>query len=218
MRRAIAATAARSKREIPHFYLRTTVDMGPALAWLARLNEARSVERRLLPGVLLLRAVALAARAAPELNAHWQGASAPPLPDVNVGIALALRGGGLVAPAIAHADRLALDELMAAVQDVAHRARVGGLRSSEMTSATLSLTSLGDRGVESVTPVIFPPQVAMVGAGRVVERPWVVGGAVVPRPVVEVTLAVDHRASDGHQASRYLTALAERLAAPEGLA
>jgi pyruvate dehydrogenase E2 component (dihydrolipoamide acetyltransferase) len=77
------------------------------------------------------------------------------------------------------------------------------------------VTSLGERGAPTVFPVIFPPQVAMVGFGRIVERPWVVGGAVVARSVVDVTLAVDHRVLDGHRASLYLEELADLVAHPE---
>lgn len=128
---------------------------------------------------------------------------------------ISLRGGGLVAPAIFDAHALDLAAIMTALADVSQRARAGGLRAAEMTGATISVTSLGERGAPTVFPVIFPPQVAMVGFGRVVERPWVVAGAVVPRSVVDVTLAVDHRVVDGHRASLYLEELADLLAHPE---
>jgi pyruvate dehydrogenase E2 component (dihydrolipoamide acetyltransferase) len=215
MRRAIAATVSRSKREIPHFYLASTVDLGPALAWLAEENVARPVEARVLPGALLLWASAHAVRAVPELNAWWEGDHAEARREVHLGVVLSLRGGGLVAPAISDAHTMDLDAIMAALGDISQRARSGGLRSSEMTGATLSVTSLGERGAPTVFPVIFPPQVAMVGFGRIVERPWVVGGAVVARSVVDVTLAVDHRVLDGHRASLYLEELADLVAHPE---
>jgi pyruvate dehydrogenase E2 component (dihydrolipoamide acetyltransferase) len=127
---------------------------------------------------------------------------------------VALRGGGLVAPAIHHADRLDVPATMAALKDLVERAKTGGLRSSELADGTITLTSLGERGAEAVLPVIFPPQVAIVGVGRVTERPWVVGGRVVARPVVHVTLAADHRVSDGHRGSRFLSAVQARLEAP----
>lgn len=215
MRKAIAATVSRSKREVPHFYLASTVDLGPALAWLAEENAARPVEGRILPGALLLWAAAHAVRAVPELNGRWEGDHAETLAGVHLGVAISLRGGGLVAPAIFDADALSIGALMAALGDLSQRARAGGLRSAEMTGATISVTSLGERGAPTVFPIIFPPQVAMVGFGRIVERPWVVGGAVLPRSVVDVTLAADHRVVDGHRASLYLEAVGELLGHPE---
>lgn len=215
MRQAIGAAMARSKREIPHFYLAHTVDLGPALTWLAARNEARSVTDRVLPGALFVRAVARAARAVPELNAHWTGEGAPPLPNVHVGVAIALRGGGLVAPAIADADTLDVDGVMRAMADLVERARSMKLTATELTGATITVTSLGDRGVELNVPVVVPPQVAIVGFGKVVDRPWVVAGAVVPRPVVTISLAADHRATDGHRAGRFLAAVAAYLEDPE---
>jgi len=217
MRRAIAAAMARSKREVPHYYLGTTVDMQPAVAWLAAANRERPPEARLLCAALLLKAVALALREVPELNARWEGDSAVPGASVHVGVAIALRGGGLVAPAIHDTDRLDLDELMRRFLDLVQRARSGTLRASELTDPTITVTSLGERGVETVYPIIYPPQVAIVGFGAMVERPWVVAGQVVPRQVLAATLAADHRVSDGHRGALLLGAIERRLAQPAAL-
>ncbi len=217
MRRAIGAAMARAKREIPHYYASTTVDLGPALAWLAEQNARRSVTERLLAGVLFLKATALALHEVPELNAHWTGASAPPLEDVHLGVAISLRGGGLVAPALRNADLHDLGSLMKAFADLVERTRAGRLRSSELTDPTITVTSLGERGVEQVFPIIHPPQVAMVGFGRIVERPWAVDDRVVVRPVVTVTLAADHRVSDGHRGGLFLAAIDRLLQRPETL-
>jgi pyruvate dehydrogenase E2 component (dihydrolipoamide acetyltransferase) len=217
MRRVIGAAMLRSKREIPHFYLSTTIDLGPALSWLAAANATRDVSRRLLPGALLLKAVALGLREVPELNARWEEGAVRQLADIHLGVAISLRGGGLVAPAIHHADRLDLEALMAAVKDLVERARAGSLRSSELSDGTITVTSLGDRGVDTVLPIIFPPQAAMVGFGRVVERPWVVEGSVVARPVVHASLAADHRVSDGHRGGLFLAAVERLLQAPDRL-
>lgn len=215
MRRAIAAAMALSKREIPHFYLAHTVDMGPATAWLAARNGERPLAQRLVPAALFVRAVARALRVVPELNARWTGGTAELVRDIHVGVAVFLRGGGLVVPAVHDADKLDVDATMAALRDLVERARAGRLRSSELADGTITVTSLGDRGVEEVWPVIFPPQVAIFGFGGVVERPWVVDGRVEPRPVVRVTLAADHRASDGHRAGRLLSQVATYLQEPE---
>ncbi len=216
MRQAIAAAMGRSKRDIPHYYLGTSIDMGVALDWLDAANKARPVQQRLLYGVLLIKAVARALREVPELNGFWTGA-AQPSESVHVGWAISLRGGGLVAPAIHDADTLSLDDLMASLRDLVARARKGGLRSSELSDPTVTVTSLGEQGVDRVYGIIFPPQLALVGFGRIARRPWVVGDAVVPRPVVEATLSADHRASDGHRGGLFLAAIDRLLQEPQSL-
>jgi pyruvate dehydrogenase E2 component (dihydrolipoamide acetyltransferase) len=217
MREAIATAMSRAKREIPHYYLATAIDFAPALAWLEARNRDRPVTERLLHGVLLLKAVALALREVPELNGFWVDGRAVRSEAVNVGVAVSLRGGGLVAPALRDTDRKPLDELMRQFQDLVTRARAGSLRSSEMTEATITVTSLGERGVESVFGIIYPPQLALVGFGKVVERPWVVGREVVPRSVITATLSGDHRATDGHRGALFLDAVGRLLSAPEKL-
>jgi pyruvate dehydrogenase E2 component (dihydrolipoamide acetyltransferase) len=217
MRQAIAAAMSRSKREIPHFYLATTIDLAPAMAWLAKTNAERPPAERLLAGTLLLKATALALRGFPALNGTWVDGRLVPSAAIHLGVAIALRGGGLVAPAVHDAETLSLDALMRAVRDVVERARAGRLRSSELSDPTVTVTSLGDQGVETVFGVIYPPQVALVGFGRVVERPWVAGGALAVRPVVTATLSADHRVTDGHAAARFLLALDRLLQEPERL-
>jgi pyruvate dehydrogenase E2 component (dihydrolipoamide acetyltransferase) len=217
MRQAIAAAVARSKREIPHFYLGTTIDLQRVATWLAERNAARPVGERMLIGTLLLKAVALALREVPELNGRWENGQPVPSPAIHVGTAIALRGGGLVAPAIHDTDRKALDELMRHVQDLVERARRGALRSSELSDPTITVTSLGERGVETVYGVIYPPQFAIVGFGKVVDRPWSVEGRIVSHPVVNATLSGDHRVSDGHRAALFLSAVNALLQAPERL-
>jgi pyruvate dehydrogenase E2 component (dihydrolipoamide acetyltransferase) len=217
MRQTIAAAMARAKREIPHYYLTHTIDLHRALAWLAEENGRRPVPDRLLAGVLLLKAVALALREVPELNGVWRGDHAEPSAAVHVGVAISLRGGGLVAPALHDTDRQPLGELMRAFRDLVQRARTGGLRSSELSDPTITVTSLGEQGVESVHGIVYPPQVAIVGFGRIAERPWVVDGAVVARPLVTATLAADHRVSDGHRGGLFLAAVERLLQAPERL-
>jgi pyruvate dehydrogenase E2 component (dihydrolipoamide acetyltransferase) len=214
MRQAIAAAMSRSKREIPHYYLASTIDFGAATTWLAAANRGRGPEERLLPAALLLAAAARALAEVPQLNGfHVDGAFRPGA-GVHVGWAVALRGGGLIAPAVHDADRKTATELMVALRDLVQRARTGGLRSSELGDPTATVTSLGDRGAERVLGVIHPPQVAMIGFGRVVERPWVVDGQLVPRALVEASLAGDHRASDGHVGGLLLAAIDRHLQAP----
>jgi pyruvate dehydrogenase E2 component (dihydrolipoamide acetyltransferase) len=167
--------------------------------------------------VLLVKAVALAVRATPEVNGFWVDGAFRPSEHVHVGMAVSLRQGGLVAPALHHADRKPLGDLMKEILDVTNRARTGVLRSSEVADATITVTSLGDQGVESVFGIIHPPQVALVGFGKVVERPWASGGMLGVRPVISATLSADHRASDGHRGGRFLAAIDALLQEPEKL-
>ncbi|MGA2453168.1 MAG: dihydrolipoamide acetyltransferase family protein [Solirubrobacteraceae bacterium] len=217
MRQAIGALMARSKREIPHYYLQTQIDMSGALAWLAEQNLERPIAERLLPSALLLSAAAKAAAATPALNGFWVDEAFRPSEAVHLGVAISLRGGGLVAPALHDADRSSLDELMAGLRDLVTRARAGRLRGSEMSDPTITVTNLGEQGVELVHGVIYPPQVALVGFGAVLERPWAVDGMLGARPIVTATLAADHRASDGHAGGRFLTLIDRLLQKPEEL-
>jgi pyruvate dehydrogenase E2 component (dihydrolipoamide acetyltransferase) len=217
MRQAIARLMSRSKREIPHYYLSTTVDLTRALAWLHEQNRALPVADRLVPAALLLKATALAAVANPAMNGFWVDDAFHPAPQVHLGIAISLRGGGLVAPALHDAARLGLGDLMAQMRDLVARARTGRLRGSELTDPTLTVTNLGEQGVESVHGVIYPPQVALVGFGRVTERPWAVDGLLGVRPLTTLTLAGDHRATDGFTGARFLADIDQRLQQPEEL-
>jgi pyruvate dehydrogenase E2 component (dihydrolipoamide acetyltransferase) len=216
MRHAIAELMARSAREIPHYYLATTVDLSRAVAWLVEENARRPITERLLPAALLLKATALAAHEVPALNGFWRDGFEPS-PAVHLGVAVSLRGGGLLAPAIHDADQLSLDDMMRALRDLVERARAGRLRSSEMSDPTLTVTNLGDQGADEVHGVIYAPQVALVGFGRILERPWASNGMLGVRPTVRATLAADHRASDGHEGSRLLAAIDRLLQAPEAL-
>lgn len=217
MRQAIAAAMSRSKREIPHYYLAETVDLHLSLTWLEAFNADRPPIERILPAVLFLKAAALALREQSKLNGAYENGVFVPAAGIHVGWAIALRGGGLIAPAIRDTDNKTLGELMVAMRDLVERARRGNLRSSELTSPTITVTSVGDRGAESVTGVIYPPQVAIVGFGRVATRPWAVEDRVENRPLVTVSLAADHRVTDGHLGGIYLAAIAHLLQEPEKL-
>ena len=213
MRQAIARLMARSKREIPHYYVSSTVDMTSALTWMHERNRELAVSERLVPAALLLKAAALAARRVPGVNGYWTDDQFRPAEAVHLGLAISLRGGGLLTPAIHDAAELPLSELMSGMRDLVIRARAW-LRGSELTDATITVTNLGDQGVESVFGVIYPPQVALVGFGKITDRPVAVGGLIGVRPVVVTTLAADHRASDGYTGARYLTALSDLLQKP----
>ncbi len=208
---------SRANREIPHYYLETPISLEAALTWLEGENLKRSIKDRILPAVLLLKGVARALGDVPELNGYWLDGRHQVQEALNLGFAITLRQGGLIAPAIHNVDLLGLDDLMAAMRDLIARTRAGRLRSSEMTDATITVTNLGDLGVRTVFGVIYPPQVALVGFGRVMEIPWAENGMLGVRRVVSASLSADHRATDGHRGSQFMEALNRHLQAPEAL-
>jgi pyruvate dehydrogenase E2 component (dihydrolipoamide acetyltransferase) len=217
MRQAIAELMARSKREIPHYYLGLDIDMGPALAWLDEHNAAIPLAERVLPAAVLARAAAVAAREVPALNGFWVDGGFRPSEPVHLGFAVSLRGGGLIAPAIHDADRKTPDELMRDIRHLVRRTRSGGLRASEMADPTITVTNLGERGTDATYGVIYPPQVALVGFGRIREQPVARDGMLGVGSVVTATLSADHRASDGHAGALFLAAIEAALQRPEEL-
>jgi pyruvate dehydrogenase E2 component (dihydrolipoamide acetyltransferase) len=218
MRRAIASAMTLANREIPHYYLGSTIDFEAAAGWLDDYNRDRAPDAQVILPALLLKAVAVSVLEVPELNGRWKDGAFAAAGSVDLGVAIALRhGAGLVAPAIAAAETLPVTELMRHFRELVVRARTGRLRSSEVTAGTITVTSLGDRSVDWVYPIIQPPQVAMVGFGQMTRRPWVEGEAVVARRVITATLAGDHRVSDGRRGAVFLEKLAECLQTPEQL-
>jgi len=217
MRQAIAKAMSRSNAEIPHYYLSTSINMTPALKWLEELNAKRSISERILPAALMIRAIASALKKVPQLNGFWKD-NAPQISDeINPGIAIALRKSGLITPAILNTQQMDLNEIMKSLDDLITRTRSGKLKSSEMTQQTITITNLGDLGVESVLGVIYPPQVAIVGIGRIMDKPWAENDMLSVRKVVQITLAGDHRATDGRIGAQFLDKLNKILQKPEEL-
>lgn len=217
MRKAIAAAMSRSKREIPHYYLSESVPMKKAQQWLLAANEGRPITERLLMAVLQLKAVALAAKKFPEMNGFYTDGEYKPSPVVHVGVAISLRQGGLIAPAIHDVADKPLEQLMRDLSDLVKRTRAGSLRSSELSDPTITVTNLGDQGVDATYGIIYPPQVALVGFGRVAERPWAENGMLGAMLMTTTTLAADHRVSDGHPGGLFLAEIRDLLQRPEEL-
>lgn len=217
MRQAIAAAMSRSKREIPHYYLSDTVDLTDAETFVTDHNTDLPPDARLLIGALFMRAIAQAVAKFPEFNGVFENDQFAPNPKPHVGMAINLRGGGLVAPALHDADKGDLDNLMTRLRDLVDRVRQGRFRACELTDATITLTSLGDRGVTGITGIIFPPQVAIIGIGTPAWQAVVHDGNVVPRRTATITLAADHRVSDGHRGAGFLRAIISNLQKPETL-
>ncbi len=214
IRMAVAAAMSKSNREVPHYYLQTKVDMSHALRWLTEANKQLSVKERLLPVVLLIKAVAKALGDVPDLNGWWENGFQQKK-EIHIGFVVSLRTGGVIVPAIHNAEKKSPDELMKSLSDIIPRARALKLRSSELADSTITITNLGEGSVETVYGVIYPPQVALVGFGGIIEQPWAENGMVGVRPVLTVSLSADHRATDGSTGSRFLTALKNYLQQPE---
>lgn len=217
MRQAIAAAMSRSNAEIPHYYLSTSINMTPALEYLEELNRQRSIKDRILPVAMLIRGVVLALKEVPQLNGFWQEDEHQISKEIHPGIAIALRKGGLITPALLNADVMNLEDTMSSLSDLITRTRTGKLRSSEVIAQTITITNLGDLGVDSVYGVIYPPQLAVVGLGAIVDVPWAEGDALCVRKVMQATLAGDHRATDGRVGAQFLDRLNKLLQNPEEL-
>lgn len=217
MRKTIGAAMARSKREIPHYYLASDIPLKRAADWLAEHNAQRSVTERVLMAAVLLKAVAQALKRHPNLNGFYRDGRFEPVSAVHPGVAISLRQGGLIAPALHDCDSKGLDELMRGLADLVRRARAFTLKSSELSDATITITNLGDGGADVVHGVIYPPQVAIIGFGGVRERAWAADGALRMMPVVTATLAADHRVTDGHLGALFLADLSKALQTPEQL-
>ncbi|MCC5970735.1 MAG: 2-oxo acid dehydrogenase subunit E2, partial [Pararhodobacter sp.] len=197
-----------------NFATEPTIDLQCATDWLAARNEGCDPDARMLMGALFLRATALAATKVPEFNGHYEDGEFQPSSAVHAGLAVAMRGGGLIAPAIRDAHSLGLDAMMAAIRDMVARTRNGRLRNSEVTQGSITVSSMGEGGADALYAVIYPPQVAILGFGAPVQRPWVVEDAVVPRTTVTVTLSADHRVSDGRRGARLLAEIERLLKEP----
>ena len=216
IRMAVAAAMSKSNREIPHYYLEKKIDMTKALAWLQEANKQRTVANRLLPVVLFIKAMAKSLKEVPDLNAVWENCLLQKS-EINIGFVVSLRNGGIIVPAIPQSDTKSADEIMAALNDLIPRARALKLRSSELSSSTITLTNLGDAGADTVFGIIYPPQVAIIGLGTITEQPFAENGMLGIRSLANVTLAGDHRATDGLTGSRFLSSLDKNLQNPEAL-
>ena len=183
---------SRSKKTIPHYYLSTTLDLRAAVDWMQSVNAQRAGRvPGWSPSALLLKAAALAAKDVPEVNGFYRttagfrpsGVRAPrglPWPCA--------RAAWWPRPSMTRTPS-PVDVLMEQLRDLVSRARAGRLQRAEMADPTITVTNLGDLGVESVFGVIYPPQVAMVGFGRVLEQPWAQHGMLGVRPAVVATLS-----------------------------
>ena len=214
IRMAVAAAMSKSNKEIPHYYLIKNIDITKALIWLKEINSQKPVKNRVLPIVLFLKATAKALVAFPDLNAVWENGLVQKK-EINIGLVVSLKTGGIIVPAIHQVNLKSIDEIMEALNDLIARARALKLRSSELSDSTITLTNLGDNGADLVFGIIYPPQVAIVGFGSVTQQPIAENGMIGIKSCVAATLAGDHRATDGLTGSRFLVELNSQLQNPE---
>ncbi|HNS47904.1 MAG TPA: dihydrolipoamide acetyltransferase family protein [bacterium] len=207
MRQLIAARLSQSKREIPHYYLRRVLDVSALTAARVRL-KASSPEITYTD--LLVRAVAAALGEFPDLNATFENDSVTVYETVNLGLAVSV-AEGLVVPVIKSAGKLSLAELVAERKRLVALARANRLQRGDLEGGTFTISNLGMYGVDSFYPIIYPPQVAILGVGAIREGLLVRDGSIMIRPLLELTLAADHRVVDGACGGRFLQRIQELI-------
>jgi len=217
MRQAIAAVVSRSKQQIPHYYLQLDMVVDGAQHWLTKHNQSLPSEQRILLNAIIYTAIAHALKSFPEFNGFYLDGKFAAAESVHLGNVINLRQGGLVVAAIHNAESLGCEQMMIKLKDQVIRAREGGLRMSEMQDATVTVSNLGERGCDTIQSIIFSPQVAIIGIGRQRTVPWVVDSNVTSASIVSITLAADHRVSDGHSGARLLNKINQLLQKPERL-
>ena len=216
MRRAIANVTSQSKREAPHFYVTTEIDMTEAMAVRRQLNEALQDGTRVSVNDMVVKATARALEKFPNLNASFLGDYLQLNPDLNIGIAIALEQG-LILPAIGSCQNKSLVEIARASSDLVERAQGGTLRAEEYTGGTFSISNLGMFDVDNFVAIIFPPNAAVLAVGTVKEQPVVRGGQVTIAQIMNATVSVDHRVSDGAEGARFLAEVKRNLERPVSL-
>ena len=216
MRQTIAKVTSDSKREIPHFYVSSEVDMTKATEMRGDLNEALPTENRVSVNDLVVKACALALQKYPKFNAFYQGGHLQMNPVVNIGIAIAL-DTGLIVPGVNGCQTKSLVEIAAASRDLIARAHSGTLRNEEYSGTTFSVSNLGMFDVDSFTAIIYPPHAAIMAVGRVKEQAVARNGQVSVAQMMTATLSVDHRVADGAEAAQFITEFKGLLEKPAAL-
>ena len=211
MRRAISAAMNRSKREIPHYYMAVRICMQGVLSRLESKNQDLPQDSRILYPAILLKGVARAAQQFPEMNGTFKNGTFAPAGEINIGMAVSLRTGGLIVPVLKDVGSKPVEVVMSELTDLVTRARTGRLTASELEGATISVTNLGDRGVETVYGIIPPPLVALVGFGCLYDHPVQTGKSLTMAPHLTATLSADHRVSDGHRGGLFLRRLRDEV-------
>jgi pyruvate dehydrogenase E2 component (dihydrolipoamide acetyltransferase) len=212
VRKSVADKLSRSRREIPEATVWVDVDATEMLSLRATLNADESAPKISLLA-LLSRFTILALRRYPELNARIEGDEIVMSPPVHLGFA-AQTDRGLIVPVVRDAQAHTLEQLSAAVTERTRGAREGTLGPADLTGGTFTVNNYGVFGVDGSAAIINHPEVAILGIGRIIGRPWVIDGQVVPRQMTELTLAFDHRVCDGGTAGGFLRFIADCVECP----
>ena len=214
-RRTVAERLGAAKREIPHFYLHVDCEIGATVSLREQLN-ARSQARRYSVTDFVVRAASLALREVPALNASFVAGELRLHADIDVAIAVA-SDAGLITPIVRSAARKSLAEICDESRELVARARAGRLLPHEYQGGTFTVSNLGMFGVDGLYAIVNPPQVAILGIGRVHPRPIARAGAVLVEPVSQLTLSADHRVVDGAIGARFLATIRAHLEDPLSL-
>jgi 2-oxoisovalerate dehydrogenase E2 component (dihydrolipoyl transacylase) len=216
VRRATAAAMVQSAFGAPHVTVFLTVDVTPMMELRSRLRESPAFQGvKITPLAFAAKAVCLAVRRTPDVNATWDEAAGEIVYKdyVHLGIAAATPRG-LVVPKVRDADRMSLRELAEALDELAVTARDGKTTPADMLGGTLTITNVGVFGVDTGTPIVNPGESAILALGAIRDIPWVVDGTIVPRKVCQLALSFDHRVVDGQQGSQFLADVGAILADP----
>lgn len=212
MRAAIARRMHESLHSMAQLTLHTEVDVTE----LVRLREELKTQLAVTYTDLIVRACVLALRRHPHLNATLEGEVIHLLPQLNIGVAVAL-DNGLVVPVIPNTDRLSLADLAQTQRRLAERARAGQLTSAELSGGTFTVTNLGTYDIDAFTPIINPPEAAILGVGRIVEKVVIYQGKIAQRSMLTLSLTFDHRLVDGAPAAAFLQTIKQLLEQPDAL-
>ena len=212
LRKAVAQRMHSSLQTMAQVSLATETDVTD----LVRAREARRAQLDVSYTDLIIRAVALTLKEHPRLNATATAEEIRLHSEVHIGLAVAL-DDGLIAPVLRHADRMGVAEIAAEARRLAERARAGALTADDLVGGTFTVTNLGAFEIDAFTPIINPPQVAILGVGRILEKPALHQGAITARSLLTLSLTFDHRVVDGAPAAAFLQALSRRLGVPEDL-
>lgn len=214
MLRAVAQRMSESKATVPHFYLASEIDVGRTLELREELNQALAGEdEKVSVNDLVVRAVALALIENPKFHRSWHDGKLVLHRSAHVGIAVAL-DDGLIVPVIRSVEQKSVREIARESRDLAARARAGKLKQSEIEGGTFTVSNLGMFGIPSFSAVVNPPEPGILAVGAAVKRAVVNDDAVEIRPIMAVTLSVDHRATSGAEGARLLASIKRRLEQP----
>jgi pyruvate dehydrogenase E2 component (dihydrolipoamide acetyltransferase) len=220
VRRITAERMAASVRAAARVSMFMDVDFSEVARFRRQLEPefARLGVSRLPWDAIIARAAALALVEHPRLLAQWvDGQGLRTGGEVHVGVAVTLEPEGLVVPVLRNADKRSLRELTADLLELVAKARAGRLSPAEMHGGSFSITNLGGYGIDGFTPILNPPESAILGVGRIAEKAVVVDGSVVVRGMCTLSLSFDHRVVDGAPAAAFLARLAELLERPYAL-